>query len=203
MGLGAGERGAEYAVEGVGVAHRQKEPLRLLSERELMELERVSRSDSDAAVRVARAKVLVAVSRGVSYSAAARLAGRRSGQAVAYLVSRFNREGLAVLDTRHGGGKPKVYRQAEEERILREVRRCPDRERDGTSTWSLNTLQRALRRAPDGLPTVSTWVIGCVLHGAGYSWQKDQSWCETGQAIRKRKGGNVQVRDPDAGTQKN
>jgi len=118
-------------------------------------------------------------------------AGRRSGDAVAHLVSRFNREGLNVLVDRHGGGQPKRYTQTEQERILQEVRGEPDREQDGTGTWSLSTIQGALRRAPDGLPTVSTYTIWCVLHDAGFQWGKDRTWCETGIAIRKRKSGTV------------
>lgn len=180
------------------MARRQKAPLRPLSGAERAELDRISRSRVEAADRVARAKEVLAVSDGARFTEAARLAGRRSGDAVAHLVARFNREGVDALDARHGGGQPKVYNQREEERILREVRRRPDRELDGTATWSLTTLQGALRRAPDGLPTVSTYVIWCVLHDAGYSWQNDRSWCETGQAIRRRKNGSARVHDPDA-----
>jgi len=86
---------------------------------------------------------------------------------------------------------------------MREVRRAPDREQDGTATWSLATLQRALRQAPDGLPTVSTFTIWSVLHESGLRWGKDRSWCETGTALRKRKSGTVLVTDPDAVPQKN
>jgi transposase len=180
------------------LARHQKEPLRGLAEEERSELERISRSGGDTADRVAKAKILLAVSEGARFREAARAAGRRSGQAVAHLVSRFNHEGMPALDRRHGGGKPRVYEQAEEQRILREVQRQPDRETDGTATWSLTTLQRALRQAPDGLPTVSTYVIWSVLHDAGYSWQRDRSWCDTGRTLRKRKSGNVVVHDPDA-----
>ncbi|MBV9280434.1 MAG: hypothetical protein JOZ41_10170 [Chloroflexi bacterium] len=60
------------------------------------------------------------------------------------------------------------------------------------------TLQRALRRAADGLPTVSTSTIWCVLRAAGFVWGRDRSWCETGTALRKRKSGTVTVTDPDA-----
>ncbi len=49
---------------------------------------------------------------------------------------------------------------------MREFRRTPDREHDGTATWSLTTLQRALR-APDGLPAVSTKTILTTLWGPG------------------------------------
>ena len=177
-------------------------PLRLRTPAEHAGLERLSRSHAESAAQVAGAKALLAVAAGQRYTEAARTAGRRSGDAVAQLVARFNREGLAALKPGHGGGQPKRYTRAEQARILREVRRAPDRDTDRTGTWSLATLQRALRQAPDGLPTVSTYTIWCVLHDAGLRWQKDRSWCETGTAIRKRKSGTVTVRDPDAEAQK-
>jgi len=46
----------------------------------------------------------------------------------------------------HGGGAPVQYTAHEREQILAQARRPPDRERDGTATWSLSTLQRALRQ---------------------------------------------------------
>jgi len=184
------------------MARLQKDPLRPLTPDEQVSLERLSRSHAEPAAQVARAKALLAVAAGQRYTEAARTAGRRSGDAVAQLVARFNREGLAALTPGHGGGQPKRYTQSAQDRILREVRRAPDRDADRTGTWSLATLQRALRRAPDGLPTVSTATIWCVLQEAGFRWQKDRSWCETGTAIRKRKSGTVTVRDPDAEAKK-
>jgi hypothetical protein len=114
------------------------------------------------------------------------------------LVGRFNRVGLAALDREHRAGSTIQYGAAEQERILQEFRRAPDRERDGTATWSLTTLQRALREAPDGLPHVSTWTILWVLWVAGYTWQENRTWCHTGTVVRKRKAGPVEVTDPDA-----
>jgi len=176
----------------------QKDPLRPLTPDERIHLEHVSRSRTDPAAQVVRAKELLAVAAGASFEGAARLAGRKSGDAVAHLVSRFNRDGIDALCERHGGGQPKRYAETEQERILREARRPPDRNKDGTATWSLTTLQQALRRAPDGLPGVSTYTIWCVLRDAGFVWTKDQSWCETGTVVRKRKSGTVTVIDPDA-----
>jgi transposase len=184
------------------MARLPKDPLRPLTPDEHAWLERLSRSRAEPAAQVARAKALLAVAAGQRYTEAARTAGRRSGDAVAQLVARFNREGLAALKPGHGGGQPKRYTRAEQERILREVRRAPDRDADRTGTWSLATLQRALRQAPDGLPAVSTYTIWCVLHEAGLRWQRDRSWCETGTAIRTRKSGTVTVRDPDAEAKK-
>ncbi len=147
----------------------QKDPLRSLTPDEHATLERLSRAHAEPAALVVRAKALRAVAAGQSFTNAAHAAGRTSGDAVAHLVARFNREGLATLIPGHGGGQPKRYRAAEAARVLREVHRAPDRDADGTGTWSLATLRRALRRAPDGLPTISTATIGCVLHDAGFS----------------------------------
>jgi len=125
--------------------------------------------------------------------------GQTVGDSIEEWVSRFNQVGLAAVEPRRGGAaSPVLYGTAERERILSEFRRPPDREREGTATWSLNTLQRALRRAPDGLPNVSTYTIWAVLHAAGVSWQRDRTWCQTGAAMRKRKHGEVEVHDPDA-----
>jgi transposase len=176
----------------------QKDPLRPLTLDEQRALLRLARAQTEPAARVAGAKALLAVAAGHSFTDAAHTAGRKSGDAVAHLVARFNRTGLAALIPDHGGGQPKQYARTAQERILREVRRPPDRERDGTGKWSLTTLQRALRQAPDGLPTVSTATIWTVLHEAGFTWQRDRSWCETGVSVRKRKTGTVRVHDPDA-----
>lgn len=184
------------------MGQHQKNPLRSLSEEEQEILEQVSRGQREPASHVARAKALLAVAKGQSFTAAAKAAGRRSGDAVAQLVVRFNEEGVAALEPRHGGGPAIKYGPAEQERILREARRQPKVTKDGTATWSLSSLQRALRQADDGLPEVSTYTIWLVLQANGFSWQKDVSWCETGQVKRKRKEGVVEVTDPDAGPKK-
>ena len=180
------------------MAGQQKDPLRPLTADERASLDHVSRSRTHPAAQVARAKALLAVADGASFESAARAAGRRSGDAVAHLVTRFNRDGLDAIVERHGGGQPKRYIDAKQERILQEVRRTPDRDQDGTAAWSLSTLQRALRRAPDGLPGISTYTIWTVLRDAGMTFGKDRSWCETGIVVRKRKSGTVAVTDPDA-----
>jgi hypothetical protein len=185
------------------MARRQKERLRPLLGAERAELERVARAGSGRADRVARAKVLLAVADGASFTNAAKAAGRQAGDAVAQLVAGFNREGLAALTPRHGGGAPKRYGASEQERILREFARAPEREQDGTATWSLTTVQRALGRAPDGLPRVSTKTILHVLWEAGYTWQASRTWCQTGVARRRRKDGTVVTTVDSEATPKN
>lgn len=71
------------------MARRPKAPLRPLTAEEQTELVRVSRSQSLPATPVMRAKLLLAVAAGQSFTAAATTAGRRSGDAVAHLAARF------------------------------------------------------------------------------------------------------------------
>jgi transposase len=180
------------------MTRRKKDPLRTLTEEEWDWLSRISRSHSEPAGHVARAKEILAVAEGHSYTQAAQMAGRKSGDAVSHLVERFNREGMAAIQPRHGGGPKVKYSAVERDRVLAEVRRKPDPEKDGTNSWSLTTLQKALRKAKDGLPEISTERIWVILQEAGFRWQKSRSWCETGQVVRKRKRGVVRVSDPDA-----
>lgn len=184
------------------MTRRQKDPLRPLADEEREVLEQISRARSEPASHVARARAILAVADGKSYTDTAKLVGRSCGDVVSEWVKRFNQEGIAGLEPRHGGGPSIKYGAKERERILSEARRKPDVEQDGTATWSLSTLQRSLREAEDGLPGVSTYTIRMTLHEAGWSWQKGVSWCETGKVKRKRKTGVVEVTDPEAGVKK-
>ena len=181
----------------------QKQPLRALTEEEQAELTGLARAWGEPAAHVARARALLAVSAGASFTAAAQAAGRKSGDGVAKLVGRFNSLGLAAVAGRRPSGRPPTYDARQRERILAEARRAPVPAQDGTASWSLSTLQRALRRAPDGLPRVSTYTIWEVLRQAGYRFGRTRSWCPTGRTRRKRKSGVVEVIDPDAVAKKN
>src|SRR5262249_27686750 len=125
---------------------------------------------------VLRARSILAVAAGASYTAAAHSVGRHSNDAVAQLVARFNREGIEAMVPRHAGGHPPVYSEGARQPILSQAGRKPDREADGTATWSLLTLRQGLRTAPDGLPAISTATIRAVLRDAGWTWQRTRSW---------------------------
>ena len=176
--------------------------LREMSAEDQTELEQLSRSTMAPASWVNRAKAIEWIKKGGSYAEAGRRIGRTNGDGVSALVKRFNAEGLSAIRPRHGGGQHK-YSEAQYTRILTEAQRQPAAEADGTNQWSLSMLQKALRQASDGLPEVSTETISRVLHEAGYSWQADRTWCQTGQVERQHKEGVVTVIDPDADAKKN
>ncbi len=176
------------------MATMQKERLRPLTIAEQREMKGIVKASSERVDRVRRATALLAVVGGQTFAAAAEAAGYRSPQAVTYLVRRFNQVGLEALEIAAGRGRRPTYGAAARARIVATAQRSPDRKVDGTATWSLSTLERALRR--EGLPRVGATTIRRVLRDAGSSYQRTRTWCPTGTAQRKRKSGVVQVVDP-------
>src|ERR1044072_4340654 len=146
------------------MSRHQTDPLRPLTAEERKQLTRLSRSLSPPAGQVERARALLAIAEGASYTAAGRQVGRRHTETISAWVSRFNRDGLAA--GRPGpGGRPRIrYGADAQRRILAKWARTPQREQDGTATWSLSLLQKALRHAPDGLPRGSTFTSWGTLH---------------------------------------
>ena len=85
------------------MSRHQTDPLRPLTADERQQLTRLSRSLSAPAAQVERARALLAIADGASYTAAARQVGRRHTETISAWVSRFNREGLAAVRPGHGG----------------------------------------------------------------------------------------------------
>src|SRR6516225_571200 len=179
----------------------QREPLRGLSRDERAALQRMAKRPSERVDHVRRAIALLAVARSGVFIHAAREAGLRSGTTVADLVTRFNHIGLAAVHIATGRGRKPSYPLSARAQIVATAQREPDRRTDGTATWSLSTLQRALSRA--GLPRVGTSTIRRVLQAAGSSYQRTRTWCPTGTAQRKRKSGVVTVVDPKTEEKRN
>lgn len=176
------------------MATPQKAPLRALTTQEQVALERLVKASSERVDRVRRAKALLAVARGEAFTRAARRAGFGSATAVADLVGRFNRDGMAALSIRAGRGRKPTYEATARAQIVATAQRPPQRRQDGTATWSLSALQRTLRSSE--YPQIGISTIRRLLENAGSSYQRTRSWCPTGTAQRVRKTGVVTVVDP-------
>ncbi len=157
------------------MATAQKEALRPLTPAERAALEQVRRATSGRVDRARRAAALLALAEGTSFAAAR--SPPWSGAPIA-------------------AGRPRQpsYDPAARAHIVATAQREPERQADGTATWSLSTLERALRR--EGHPRLGATTIRRVLRDAGSSYQQTRTWCPTGTAERKRKGGVARVVDP-------
>jgi Homeodomain-like domain len=149
------------------MVQHQKNPLRAVSAQEEQELRRLVKASSERLDVVRRATVLLAVVAGQSFTEAAHQTGLKSGDGVGKLVKRFNEHGLAALSIAAGAGCKPTYTSEQQARIIAQVQQPPDRREDGTATWSLTTLQQALRKTD--LPNIARETIRQVLLEAGYS----------------------------------
>src|SRR5215212_7358823 len=116
------------------MSRHRKDPLRPLTPDERIALTRLSRSLSAPAAQVERARALLAIAEGASYTVAAHQVGRRHTETISAWVSRFNRDGLAAVRPGHGGARIRYGTDAQR-RILAEWARTPQRDQDGTATW--------------------------------------------------------------------
>ncbi len=174
----------------------QRTLLRALSAEERTPLERLSKSTSARLDRVRRARALLAVAQGQSFAQAAAAADFSSRTAVLALVRRFNQRGTAALDIAAGRGRRATYDGAARAQIVATAQQPPTRRPDGTATWSLMTLQRALRQ-PGAFPRLGATTIRRVLEDAGSSYQRTRTGCPTGTAQRTAHArGVVTVTDP-------
>lgn len=173
----------------------QKDPLRELTQQEERALQTLAKSTSERKDVVKRADALLSVRAGKPYTEAAKVTGYKSNDAISRLVSRFNQHGLLALSIATGRGRKPTYTSRQQTRILAEVQRKPDHQKDQTGVWSLMTLRRALRETD--LPHISAETIRQILHEGGYRYQQTRTWCHTGYAQRKRKSGTVTVYDPE------
>src|SRR5262249_13083678 len=153
------------------MSRRKKDPLRDLTADERRGLTRISRPPAPPALGGPPGKNLLAVAPGHAYQAPPPPGGPPPPAPAAPLRPPVNAGGTAAVPPRHGGGRRPTYGPEARGRIAAEAARAPTPERDGTATWSLTTLRRALRAAPDGLPRVSTYTIRGALHEAGTGYQ--------------------------------
>jgi transposase len=172
----------------------QKEPLRLLSEQEQHELQRIAKATAERMDVIKRARALLAVASGQGFSQATRGVGFASGDTVSQVVSRFNQHGLSALLVAPGRGRKPTYTQRQRGQILAALESEPKRKEDGSATWSLTLLQQRLRET--SFPQVGASTIRRTLQQAGYVYGQSRTWCQTGMVLRKRKAGVVKVHDP-------
>jgi transposase-like protein len=87
------------------MSRHRTDPLRPLTADERQQLTRLSRSLSAPAAQVERARALLAIADGASYTVAAHQVGRRHTETISAWVSRFNRDGLAAVRPGHGAAR--------------------------------------------------------------------------------------------------
>jgi transposase len=113
--------------------------LKLTAEQK-QELQRWAQSRTLPAGDVFRARLLLALAEGITYREIAR-SMQTSTPTVARWKMRFEQDGMAGLEGRHRGSKPRAATPAVQARVIRRVQQKPG---DGSSHWSCRKLANEL-----------------------------------------------------------
>ena len=151
----------------------KKLQLRPITSDEYQELQRISRSRSEEARRVERAKIVLALG---AKERIAEIAQRqqRSLPMVYQVLHRFNAMGLAALDDAPKSGRPQTYHEEQRGQLIAVARTHPQQLELSFGHW---TLDRLVRYAHERLSiTISRSQLGLILQQEGLRWYQEKTY---------------------------
>jgi transposase len=155
------------------------EPVRArrLTDAEGRRLQQIVRRGKHGSVRVRRAMIIMASASGTPVSAIARLVAADE-DTVRDVVHLFNAKGLAALDPRWAGGRPRLISDEDIQVIVTAATTRPEKLGLPFTHWSLRKLAAYLAGSPQPV-----WVgrerLRQILQGHGISFQRTRTWKES------------------------
>nr|WP_245564651.1 IS630 family transposase [Streptosporangium roseum] len=163
-------------VEGAGVA----EPVRArrLSDEEGQRLVQIMRRGKGSSIRVRRAMMIQASAAGTPVPAIARLVAADE-DTVRDAIHDFNARGLAALDHKWAGGRPRLISGDDEAFIVVTARTRPRKLGCPFTHWSIRKLAAYLADNPDRRMEVGRERVRQILHEHRISFQRTRTWKES------------------------
>ena len=153
------------------------EPVRArrLTDEEGRRLQQIVRRGKHGSIRVRRAMIIMASSSGTPAAAIARLVAADEDP-VRDVVHAFNEKGLAALDPRWAGGRPRLISDEDIKVIVTTATARPEKLGQPFTHWSLRKL--AAHLASRGI-RVSRERLRQLLRQHGISFQRTRTWKES------------------------
>jgi transposase len=151
----------------------KKLQLRAITDDEYQALQRISRSRTEAARRVERAKVVLALS---AKERVAVIAERhqRSLPMIYQVLHRFNELGLTALDDAPKSGRPQTYNEEQRGQLLAIAQTHPQQLGLRFGHWTLDQL---VHYAHEQLAiTISRSQLGLLLQQEGLRWYQEKTY---------------------------
>ena len=148
-----------------------------LTAQELLELQKLMRSETASASVFRRCRLIWHLAAGYNLSESAELAGLHYTNAHIW-VNRFQQEGLSRLLGKPRPGRPRVYEDDEETVVIQAATSRPVDLGLNFTTWSLIKLENYLR-SDRRLKELSRETIRRILHRHGLKFLTGQTWCES------------------------
>jgi transposase len=164
------------------------EPVRArrLTDQEGSRLQQIVRRGKHGSVRVRRAMIIMASASGTPVSAIARLVAADE-DTVRDVVHLFNEKGLAALDPRWAGGRPRLISDEDIAVIVAAATTRPEKLGLPVTCWSLRKLAAYLASHPERPVRVGRERLRQILHARGISFQRTRTWKESADPHRDAK----------------
>jgi transposase len=163
------------------------EPVRArrLSDDEGRRLQQIVRRGKHGSVRVRRAVIIMASASGTPVPAIARLVAADE-DTVRDVVHLFNQKGLAALDPRWAGGRPRLISDDDIDRIVTAATTRPEKLGLPFTHWSLRKLAACLAGSPQPV-RIGRERLRQILHERGISFRRTRTWKESTDPDRNTK----------------
>jgi transposase len=163
------------------------EPVRArrLTDQEGQRLQQIVRRGKHGSIRVRRAMIIMASASGTPVSAIARLVAADE-DTVRGVVHLFNEKGLAALDPRWAGGRPRLISDDDVDRIVEAATTRPEKLGLPFTHWSVRKLAAYLADAPQPV-RIGRERLRQLLHERGISFQRTRTWKESTDPDRAAK----------------
>jgi transposase len=161
------------------------EPVRArrLTDQEGQRLQQIVRRGKHGSIRVRRAMIIMASSSGTLAPAIARLVAADE-DTVRDVIHAFNEKGLAALDPRWAGGRPRLISDDGVQVIVTTAMTRPEKLGQPFTHWSVRKLAAYL--ASRGI-TASRERLRQLLHERGISFQRTRTWKESADPDKEAK----------------
>jgi transposase len=164
------------------------EPVRArrLTDQEGQRLQQIVRRGKHGSIRVRRAMIIMASASGTPVPAIARLVAADE-DTVRDVIHLFNAKGLAALDPRWAGGRPRRISDHDVEEIVGAATTRPEKLGLPFTHWSLRKLAAYLAGRPDHPVRAGRERLRQILRARGLTFQRTRTWKESTDPDRDAK----------------
>ncbi|MEU9623482.1 IS630 family transposase [Streptomyces sp. NPDC048155] len=164
------------------------EPVRVrrLTDQEGRKLQQIVRRGSTSSVRYRRAMMLLASAGGNRVPVIAKLV-QADEDTVRDVIHRFNEMGLACLNPRWAGGRPRLLSPDDEDFVVQTATTRPTKLGQPFTRWSIRKLAAYLRKVHGRVIRIGREALRCLLARRGVTFQRTKRWKESPDPERDAK----------------
>ncbi|MCI3275180.1 IS630 family transposase [Streptomyces sp. 7R015] len=152
--------------------------MRRLTDQEGQKLQQIVCRGSTSSVRYRRAMMLLASAGGNRVPVIAQLV-QADEDTVREVIHRFNENGLACLNPRWAGVRPRLLKPDDEDFVVQTATTRPTKLGQPFTRWSIRKLATYLRRVHGRVIRIGREAVRCLLRCRGITFQRTKTWKES------------------------